>query len=530
MFIFRLIVECTRACLKMHVLSHCVLGIMCVACVLHLVVHVQFRSKLVHDIINEAYLPKPRHQFSVLHNAGNTSIRRQIFELLKPTQKFTQAQKHDAVARLPGHARRFSWLVVHGAKPTDKDTSTARRRFPNLPTSSDEYRKAISEFMQEDLVLKSPIAATVYTGNSTSSRRVEVIHGVQVQYKHEQLDTSTCIVVHEPTFMPLLSQETNPFHFFGDTWHAIVPLVESVVGQRAFEARDLRIFLTFEKSTRRKSWIARGWGMAGFYSALTRFPLEALGSIRKPVCFKDAIIGPKIGGRKMHSDVQFYLKRLSLFQVRVVPTQNPQVLLIQRQTMDESHFYDAGRTILNIHAVDTAMRDAYGAAYLGSLAFELMPLSTSLNILRMADIVVLMHGAGHSMAAAFMQEGAWLLELSWACRDTVLKNTGKVIKGRNVHQRNYVVPKGDIVLVPRAFIDVGSHYVGSMLSGVVSPPACPKMFPHPFHTLYGNSEFGWWCGKHELRHDHEYNDECRMNVVLKPVYVVKVVNITRLQL
>ena len=192
---------------------------MCVACVLHLVVHVQFPSKLVNDIINEAYLPKPRQQFSVLHNAGNTSIRRQIFELLKPTQKFTQTQKHNAVAhvpsaQLPGHARRFSWLVVHGAKPADKDISTARRNFPKLLISSEEYRKAISEFMQEDLVLKSPIAATVYTGNSTSSHRVEVIHGVQVQYKHEQLDTSTCVVVHEPTFMPLLSQETNPFHFF----------------------------------------------------------------------------------------------------------------------------------------------------------------------------------------------------------------------------------------------------------------------------------------------------------------------------
>ena len=176
------------------------------------------------------------------------------------------------------------------------------------------------------------------------------------------------------------------------------------------------------------------------------------------------------------------------------------------------------------------MRDAYGAAYLGSLAFELMPLSTSLNILRMADIVVLMHGAGHSMAAAFMQEGAWLLELSWACRGTVLKNTGKVIKGRNVHQRNYVVPKSDISLVPRAFIDIGSHYVGSMLSGVVASPTCTIMFPHPFHTLYGDSEFGWWCGKHELRHDYEYNDECRMNVVLNPAYVVKVVNITQSQL
>ena len=79
MFIFCLIVDRTRACLKMHVLSYCVLGIMCVACVLHFVVHMQFRSKLVHDIINEAYLPKPRHQFSDFENAsivleiGNTN-------------------------------------------------------------------------------------------------------------------------------------------------------------------------------------------------------------------------------------------------------------------------------------------------------------------------------------------------------------------------------------------------------------------------------------------------------------------------
>ena len=127
-----------------------------------------------------------------------------------------------------------------------------------------------------------------------------------------------------------------------------------------------------------------------------------------------------------------------------------------------------------------------------------------------------------------MQEGAWLLELSWACRGTVLKNTGKVIKGRNVHQRNYVVPKGDIVLVPRAFVDVASHYVGSFLSGVASPPTCKTMFPHPFHTLYGDSEFGWWCGKHHLTHDHEFNDECRMNVVLNPAYVVGIVSTTRL--
>lgn len=43
---------------------------MCVACVLHLVVHVQIRSKLVHDLINEAYLPKPHHKFSGSRGAG----------------------------------------------------------------------------------------------------------------------------------------------------------------------------------------------------------------------------------------------------------------------------------------------------------------------------------------------------------------------------------------------------------------------------------------------------------------------------
>lgn len=84
----------------------------------------------------------------------------------------------------------------------------------------------------------------------------------------------------------------------------------------------------------------------------------------------------------------------------------------------------------------------------------------------------------------------------------MLKNTGKVVKGRNVHQRNYVVRKADVSLVPRVFVDVASHYVGSFLSGVTSPPTCKTMFPHSFHTRDGDSKFGWWCGKHDLTHDN----------------------------
>lgn len=428
---------------------------------------------------------------------------------------------------LPGNARRISWLVVHGTSPTDKEVATAQKHFPDRQRSNNGYGKENIQFIREDIIVESPIQASVYLGPGQTLRKSEVIHGVKVEVKTGNLDTTACVVIHELTFIPYLFHETNPFHFFGDTWHPIVPLVQVVAGQKAFDERDIRIFLTFKQYTRRQSWIARGWGMAGFYSELTRFPLQALGSIRKPVCFKDAVIGPGIGGRNMGIDVQFYLRRFNLINVQLVRSDCPRILLVQRQSMDESHFFDAGRTIMNIQAVDMVMRDAFGVSYLGSVAFELMPLATSLNFMRMADIVVVMHGAGHTMAAAFMKEGAWLLELSWACRGRVLKNTGKVIKGRKIYQKNYVVPRGDLSPVPRAFMDVGSHYVGSFLSGVSSPPVCDKMFPKPFHTLYGDKEFGYWCGKHELTHDEQYNDECRMNVLLNPTYLVGIVNLTR---
>ena len=62
---------------------------MCVACVLHLVVHVQFRSKLVHDIINEAYLPTHHHKFSgsrsavILSDTGTPTHRNKSKSVLK---------------------------------------------------------------------------------------------------------------------------------------------------------------------------------------------------------------------------------------------------------------------------------------------------------------------------------------------------------------------------------------------------------------------------------------------------------------
>lgn len=269
--------------------------------------------------------------------------------------------------------------------------------------------------------------------------------------------------------------------------------------------------------------------MAGFYSELTKFPLQALGSIRSPICFKNAVVGPGIGGRQMEADVPFYIRRLRLTLIPLWKSEFacPHILVVQRQSMDDSHFFDAGRTILNMQSVDMAMRDSFGSFYMGSISFELLPLATALQLLRTADIVVVMHGAGHTLAAAFMREYSWLLELSWHCRETVLKNTGKVIKRSKVYQKNYVVPRSDLQPVPRGFVDSGSHFVGSFLSGISTPPRCEQKFPWPYHTSYGNMQFGYWCGKHLLTHDKEYNDECRMNVILNPAYLINILNETR---
>lgn len=130
MFIFCLIVDRTRACLKMHVLSYCVLGIMCVACVLHLVVHMQFRSKLVHDIINEAYLPKPRHQFSDFENAsivleiGNTNTQaldtKHKAQIPTPIPQHTQKQTFErAQARVRENMSRWPGFGAIGNQSSD---------------------------------------------------------------------------------------------------------------------------------------------------------------------------------------------------------------------------------------------------------------------------------------------------------------------------------------------------------------------------------------------------------------------------
>ena len=147
--------------------------------------------------------------------------------------------------------------------------------------------------------------------------------------------------------------------------------------------------------------------------------------------------------------------------------------------------------ILNIQLVDMAMRDAFEAWYMGSVSLEMLPLTTALRFLYTADIVIVMHGAGHSLAAAFMREGSWLLEVSWPCRGKVLRNTGKVIKGRKVNQKNYVLTREDLLPVPRGYLDAGSQYVGSFFSGVSTAPRCENLYPVPFRTLYGNADFGF---------------------------------------
>jgi len=125
-----------------------------------------------------------------------------------------------------------------------------------------------------------------------------------------------------------------------------------------------------------------------------------------------------------------------------------------------------------------------------------------------------------------MSDDSWLLELSWRCRGTSLKNTGKVIQGRQLNQRNFIIPENEVQLVPRGYADAGSHFIGSMLSGISNSPKCATKFSKPFQTLYGDREYGYWCGKDTLTHDRQYNDECRMNVILNPEYLINVVNST----
>jgi hypothetical protein len=330
--------------------------------------------------------------------------------------------------------------------------------------------------------------------------------------------------VNESTFVPEIKLAANPFHHLLDHWPPLLPIIKEALGDEGLEQRDFRLLLQLQEQphAQRLSWIRRGWNLGGLYAELSKFPLNALGSIRGRLCFRDAIIGPRLRGRQDFSrDRVFFLKRWNMLSFVPPAPRCPHILFVQRQSADITRYQDAGRTVLNMHEVNYDLRRVFKSDYMGSVALELTSLYQAVRLIRSVDIIVMMHGAGHTLVAIFKRDDTALVELSYRCRDTVLKNTGKVRTPRQIYR---VVPDDSITLSPRAWLDQ-AHYLGSEVSGRPTAPECHKLFPKPFHRQYGDAQNGYFCGIHHLDNhdDSKYSDECRMNVILSPPYVTQVV-------